>query len=324
MNVLYIIGNGFDKAQGLDTCYSDFYSKYMMVEPESDLEAKVKSEISSNYETWADMEVAMGDYSREFDDVFVFRDVIKLLNRRLKEYLLDQNARLKELGLSRTRLIEDILNPASFLEPDHRVLLLEKIQYSSPVLVDWVTFNYTSTFESVLSSSGIIRSNPGMKSDRLGSLLHIHGSLSDKLVLGVNDASQIANESFRNDQYLLYEFVKPMYNRGCQNNRESQFISKIKEADIIVLMGTSVGITDSVWWKTIGNELQSSKSKMILYFPFDPNKDTIENECFKSLWSTEYISFLKKAMGITMDIEVLKKRIFVGINKAFLHLRSEK
>jgi hypothetical protein len=87
MNILYIIGNGFDKAQGLDTCYSDFYNKYMTLKPESDLEARVMSEIESDYKTWADMEVAMGVYSSKWDDVGEFRKVIKLLNRRLKEYL---------------------------------------------------------------------------------------------------------------------------------------------------------------------------------------------------------------------------------------------
>ena len=63
---------------------------------------------------------------------------------------------------------------------------------------------------------------------------------------------------------------------------------------------------------------------MILYFPYDPNKDTQENECFKSLWSDEYISFIKEAMGIAMDIESLRNRILVGINKDFLNLRQKK
>ena len=61
--------------------------------------------------------------------------------------------------------------------------------------------------------------------------------------------------------------------------------------------------------KRIGNEIRPSTSKMILYFPYDPNKDTQENECFKSLWSDEYISFIKEAMGIAMDIESLRNRI---------------
>lgn len=239
--------------------------------------------------------------------------------------MIGQNSRISELGLNKSKLINIIVDPSSSLEPDNRVVLNSTVNISSPIHINWVTFNYTDTFESVFgSSAGIIHQYPTVGPDRLLSVLHIHGSLSQKPILGVNDVSQIANESFRSNHYFLYEFVKPMYNRGCQNNREALFNEMINKADIIVLMGTSVGVTDSIWWKRIGNEIRPSTSKMILYFPYDPNKDTQENECFKSLWSDEYISFIKEAMGIAMDIESLRNRILVGINKDFLNLRQKK
>ena len=75
MNIL-VIGNGFDKAQGLDTCYTDFYNKYVNLKPESPLEERVKSEILSNYNTWADMEVAMGAYSAKWDNVDDFEKLL--------------------------------------------------------------------------------------------------------------------------------------------------------------------------------------------------------------------------------------------------------
>lgn len=60
MNILFILGNGFDKAQGLNTSYQDFYDYYKKIKPASELEARVQREIQSDYKTWADMEEGLG------------------------------------------------------------------------------------------------------------------------------------------------------------------------------------------------------------------------------------------------------------------------
>ena len=54
MNILYILGNGFDKAQKMATGYPDFY-KYLTdkVKNESALLGKMKSAITENTELWA-------------------------------------------------------------------------------------------------------------------------------------------------------------------------------------------------------------------------------------------------------------------------------
>ena len=320
MNIVYIIGNGFDKAQGLDTCYADFYDKYKNLPPDSELEARVKDEIQENYPTWADMEIGMGQYSSKWDDVNDFRKVIKLLNKRLKYYLLDQESRLAEMSLSREKLVNDILDPIAYLDPANRMRFLKLVDYSHPFQINWVTFNYTITMETVMGSDqGVLRTSPGIV-DVLQSTLHIHGVLREKTVLGVNDAGQIANESFQQNDYLKFEFVKPMYNEGCQNGRDSRFISLISNADVIVLMGTSVGVTDSFWWKMIGQWLATKSSRALLYFPYDSTKDTVEDECFKGLWSEEYIVFLRERMGLDWDVKLLKNKVFCGINTDFLKL----
>lgn len=282
----------------------------------------MKSDILADYPTWADMEVAMGQYSSRWERASDFRKVIKLLNRRLKEYLLTQEARINQIKLDKGKLINDLLNPIAYLDPANRALFTQLVNYTHPFHINWVTFNYTNTFESILGyERGDIRSTP-QGVDRLEKVLHIHGLLSEKTVLGVNDPEQIANEVFRSDQYLLYEFVKPLFNAGCQNDRDSQFSSLILWADVIVLIGTSIGETDMFWWKKIGQWVESRPDNVLLYFPFDPSKDTVEDECFKGLWSEEYIRFLKDRMGLNRGVDTLKKHIFCGINTDFLRLST--
>jgi hypothetical protein len=97
--------------------------------------------------------------------------------------------------------------------------------------------------------------------------------------------------------------------------------SLINNADLIVLFGLSIGITDSTWWQLIGKRLDDSfRRPLLLYFPYDPSKDTDNTPNYKLIWANEYIEFLKDRTKISTPIESLKKIICVGINKDFLKL----
>ena len=120
MNVLFILGNGFDKAQGLNTSYQDFYKEYQKLEPVSDLEANLKKSIKSDYETWADLEEGLGIYSSQFTDVDIFREVLGIINTRLKDYLYTQSQKIDTLGLSRDELINNLKYPEGELEPKQK------------------------------------------------------------------------------------------------------------------------------------------------------------------------------------------------------------
>jgi hypothetical protein len=56
MQILYIIGNGFDLSLGLKTSYNNFYQYYKTVESDNVNIQKLKKNISKTYESWADLE----------------------------------------------------------------------------------------------------------------------------------------------------------------------------------------------------------------------------------------------------------------------------
>lgn len=66
MDIVYLIGNGFDIKLGLKTRYAEFYKWYMTREP-SEYAAvnEFRSAIDPNHELWADMEWAMCQYLKE-------------------------------------------------------------------------------------------------------------------------------------------------------------------------------------------------------------------------------------------------------------------
>ncbi len=326
MNVLFILGNGFDKAQGLKTSYQDFYKEYQKLDAASELEANLKKSIKSDYETWADMEEGLGLYSSQFTDVFKFREVLSIINTRLRDYLNAQFLRIDSLGLSRDKLIKGFKNPECELEPKQKSSFNDYYLRLNPkaINIQCVTFNYTKTLEVILGDKD---ASLGFRENRndpvfFRSLLHLHGTLEDMILVGVNDVSQIANVSFREDPYLIEEFVKPEINNGCENMKNEMFRQLIGETDLIVLFGVSVGITDSIWWQTIGQRLDNPRDSLrVIYYPLDTSKDIENHQSSKLRLSKEKIAYLKERMDIKTSVDDLRERIYVGINKPFFKLK---
>lgn len=324
MNVLFILGNGFDKAQGLETSYHEFYDDYIRIKASSSLEESLKRDIKSNYNTWADLEEGLGTYSASFSDVNLFREVLHILNSRLKNYLKIQTSKVSSLGLSKQKFLDSLLHPESGLEPK-QISEYESFLAShgkEPVFINCVTFNYTDTIEKVLGNTNASLGFTGNHSEVfMKQFLHLHGSLDSMIIVGVNDVGQIANEGFRNVDELIEEFVKPDINAGCENMKNEVFTRMITDAHVIVLFGVSVGITDSKWWHEIGLRLDNPLDPLLLiYYPYDPKKDTDAFPFRKLRWSKDYISFLKERMNIHASIDDLRDRILVGINKPYMRL----
>ena len=64
MRILYLIGNGFDLAQGIKTRYCDFYAaKVQTLLADETIVGKLRNSIKKDTETWADMEIGLGHFT---------------------------------------------------------------------------------------------------------------------------------------------------------------------------------------------------------------------------------------------------------------------
>ena len=88
MNILYIFGNGFDKAQGMATSYPEFY-KYLQehVTSGSNLLNRMKAEITEDRKLWSDMEERLGAFTDVSNNADEFYDFYFELNEHLQSYL---------------------------------------------------------------------------------------------------------------------------------------------------------------------------------------------------------------------------------------------
>lgn len=117
MNVLYILGNGFDKAQGMKTSYPEFYEYLKTIDPskESSLLKKMKQEIKADTALWSDMEEALGKFTESIISVQEFEDFYYELSNHLQDHLNNENNQFTPSEKLKTKFQNDFLAISKYL-----------------------------------------------------------------------------------------------------------------------------------------------------------------------------------------------------------------
>lgn len=321
MKILYIIGNGLDIAHHMKTSYQDFFKFYLSVPTDDyDIEAMKKDIDKNKYETWADLEIGLGSYASHCLDKSVFLKCLNDIKVNLKVYLEKESDKISNYSLFSSlefRRPELLLDP----EPKNRYdMYCGHLSNSSYSYIDVITFNYTLTLESLFKYDGsslVINNNA-----KLVSLLHVHGTLDNMMVMGVNDSNQISNIGYNTDLDVLEEFVKPEYNDACLNNKNEVCTNLIQNADIIVLYGTSLGLSDSKWWRLIGKRMETDNYPLLVYLPYDKNKNQVAEPNHLRRWTKGYVNEIREKFSIKLDENILASRICIALNKRLFQIKK--
>lgn len=317
MNILYIIGNGLDIAHHMKTSYQDFFSYYLIQPTFDENILAMKKDIDSHrYETWADLEMGMGVYSSQCANKDVFLKCLNDIKSNLRVYLQKESEKIK---LYKLNSYSDFLNIGAFLEPELRSQYISyRNSVASGTLANIVTFNYTLTLEWLFDFKNSMK--PLSDNARLETIQHVHGILDNMMVMGVNDSSQILNSGLSEDIDIVEEFIKPEYNDACMNNKNTICESLIKRADVIVLYGTSLGLSDVKWWKLIGQRISQDNYPLLVYLPYDENKDQAAEPNHLRRWVRQSVHEIKEKFEIQLDEKTLVSRICVAFNKQLFNI----
>ena len=270
MRILYLIGNGFDLAQGLKTRYSDFYrTRILNRDLTGDILTKLQSSIKEDTKSWADMEKRLGKFSSEMGSIEDVDTVFDFLKEELRDYLKNEQERVtvstEEVAINRERL----LTPENFLPPESKDKIRTLINRGPSLEIDAISFNYTDVFEKAISYNGRafeIKQPAASIPVKLGSVYKVHGALNREMIMGVADEEQITNKVLASDIDALEVMVKPRttaLRRDYVCSRCSDLISK---ADIIIMYGLSIGETDRNWWKQVTDRLTANAGvRLIVY-----------------------------------------------------------
>jgi len=181
-----------------------------------------------------------------------------------------------------------------------------------------IIFNYTQTFENLFKNKSNITLGRhyyayNEYSNILSEQEHIHGTTAVNMILGVNDSSQILNEKLSKNKEVCGALIKPIMNKNCGTLRERRCLNYIKDSDVIVIFGMSLGETDKLWWNTICNKLKSSNCRL---FIFSKDGEIVQRRGYRLKNKKEIVKdkLLKYCDFTDEEKEKIAEKIFVCIN----------
>lgn len=323
MEILYLIGNGFDLNLGLKTSYSDFY-KYLSNEKsdnDSAIVSQFKKDINTKPNNWSDLELALGKFTSKISTVEDANELHDYLIDKLAEYLSAIEDSWSVAESEKSKFITYLLRPTT----GNRILPVEngeissykeKWRSTSPWVTNIITFNYTNSIEKILDNNMPITLG-NYYSDRpitLNGIEHIHGYIQERMILGVNDNSQLANSNFHNNTETMDRYIKSDCNSTYGLGHEKKCLDMVASADLILIFGMSYGDTDNKWWEAVGNRLEEYAKVVLFEYAKDVKFNGNQGVQLKSYKDKIKEKFFSKTKISQERIEKTKKNVFVGLN----------
>lgn len=289
MAITFFIGNGFDLGLGLKTSYKDFYKYFKEniydLNSTNQLFKMIKNDEINDYENWSDLELSLGRYSSVYNnEVDLFKRDFLELQHVLFDYLKAEEDKCSNFSeemqkefINGINLIEN-----DFTEEDKR----EFIQYKNrngAIRYDFIEFNYTSCFDRITSAikkeNFVAHTHNGLEyKDYIGSKIHLHGTLEETPILGVNNEEQIENELLKKNDRIKKIFIKPIENDSLKNGNHKKVQSIINDSQYVFVYGMSIGNTDNCWWEYLGKWLLNNKEHRLVVSDFRDYKPIIASE----------------------------------------------
>lgn len=323
MNVVFLIGNGFDLNLGLKTSFRDFNEYYLSQAPSDKRSINdLRKSIDLDSETWSDLEIQLGKYTSALQSLEDFDEAFFDIIRHLSNYLQTVQDEIDFSNFDSTVLFNDLINPERVLSQSEQNNLKDFAGKwpNQHINIQLLTFNYTQTIEKIVgdNTTGLLIGNKDGRKVYFRGIEHIHQYIGQSLVLGVNDVDQIENQELRQSQEVIESIVKPIQNREQGHTRDNFCMQAILAANLIFIFGSSLGETDKIWWKKVGERLVSD-CRLVIF-----THGSRENEEHVSFSFRKKRSLVDRFLSMT-DLnkeqkEKIKEKIYVGITRDLFNL----
>lgn len=322
--ITFLIGNGFDLNIGLNTKYGDFY-KYYIKKHEHDNDM-LANEIKGNIEKWSDLELKLGEFTKEvlpgYEEDFwnseenLENDLAIYLEEQMKKVSLKEERKRKAIAYSMhnslTKFHETL--PETLKNQIEKIVsLTDEIEYS------FITFNYTDALDQYLKAAMEHFLIP-LFPDEGEEVLHIHGTLIDSMVLGVDDTSQIANSVFISSATSRQRLIKKEINKFYGNRKIEKAYDIIAGSRIICIYGMSIGATDKMWWQCIADWLQGDNSRKLIIFARDGRASRIKK--YTNICKDKMVKRFRYNIKLTKAWKQIKDQVYVEVNGNIFNFES--
>ncbi|MCQ2394393.1 MAG: bacteriophage abortive infection AbiH family protein [Kiritimatiellae bacterium] len=278
MNIVYLIGNGFDIGLGLKTSYRDFIDAYMKKKCDNENVAWMKEQMAGNPQQWSDAEIAFGKLNfseRGKSPVKVYNDCYDDFADAFIDHLMGENDRFAIPIEKRAEVSEEFLkcalNLGKHMTEGCATAYNEKLKSQSELNLYFLTFNYTDSLEKILDVEKF--GSQDRKLNVFGddsqkvvvkAVCHVHGQLDGDYVFGIDSPSQITDEKVRSHCERNGGMIKATSEEKLGLTNRKRGISILNKADIIIPFGLSFGESDHSWWVKLHSRSFSTGVQMIL------------------------------------------------------------
>lgn len=287
MQITFLIGNGFDIGLGMKSRFSDFFPVYIrQAEGKEKTLKDFAEEIDEHRAEWSYFEEQLGKYSPKFtmDNKDVMREQVTDFSVQFTQYLSEEEKKLNfdddKITSIMAKALVNFYSLNNLAKGSHEAVTeTMKKNPSHSRIYNFLSFNYTECLEKCLAhfSERIVqqRNVAGIEvKDCIGEILHIHGKVNECPIMGVNDKSQIENESLAEDEEFKSLFVKPEANFELKTQAERDGKQIIDNSDIICVYGMSLGKTDKLWWEKLVEWLNKDAKHQLVIFLYDDECST--------------------------------------------------
>jgi abortive infection AbiH-like protein len=321
MKILHIIGNGFDINLGMKTRYVDFYKFYKSAGSRSEKIANLKNDISKNFKNWSDLELSLGSYTENLSTIDEFDEVYEDIGEKLAHYLEHQEKQFNSENLDVEKFYNFLAYPElSLLKADEDKLVTYKNNWREHYwYLDIITLNYTRTIEKIVgdnSNNIVIGKHHNNAPIQFKGIEHLHGYVNDRMIMGVNDLTQVKNVKFHKNQDILDALIKLNCNKAHKHTIDDLCADNIKSANLICIFGSSIGDTDNYWWELIGDQLKRKDCQLIVFDVCDDINPRIAHKKARKERETKS-RFLNKTKLTEEEKKNFEEKIYIGINTNF-------
>ena len=324
MDLVFLLGNGFDINIGMETWYSNFYAYYLNQASSSNMIKTFKNNIRENIEDWADLELKLGEYLellQEDEAILIYNDLIK----NLQIYIQSEEEKYS-YDIDSNLIRKDLISPENYLRyVDSQFIKSNWKKDNENWRVRIISFNYTRSLENLIAFNNerIVIETVNGHQRYIDAVEHIHGFTNDRMVLGVNDSKQIKNQNLRDCKRIIRRFVKPECNKTYGLTHSDKCANWINSAQIICLYGLSLGETDKIWWDRIAKQL-NNRNAILITFYYDKDFQEIAGPDYEDKADDIRNLFLSKTQLTDSEKQNIYSKIYISFSRDIFNVHLSK
>ena len=277
MTITYLIGNGFDVGLNLKTDYKSFIDWYLAKQNVSSEMNWVRREMRDQPNRWSDAEIAFGQLKfaeQGKDSVQVFNQSYDSFSAAFVEYLVERNKLFEIPEAERRKTAEEFIRRVvclhEYMSPQCSQLYREQMN-SQQVDINFLTFNYTDTLEQILdfhagqsNEFSVQVSNNQTIKVLVKNVHHVHGTLDDAYVFGVDIPDQIVDPDVRRYCERNGGMLKAKADAKLGLLNRNWGMDMLRRSNRIVTFGLSFGASDTSWWKLLYDRVFSNGMWLVM------------------------------------------------------------